>query len=322
MYHYVRDLPNSFYPEIKGLLTHDFIGQLEYLLKHYTIVSMEDCMKAFTDKKKLPKNACLLTFDDGLMDHYINVFPILSELDIKATFFPVIKPIYENIVLDVNKIHYILAKTKDLEYLINLIYEMLIPYRKSYNIPDDKTLFNKFALPYKRDSAEIMFIKRLLQQGLPKQVRNEICLNLFKELVSKNEKVFSKELYMNQYHLKHLIKSGMYIGGHTYEHEWLGKLSEEEQRYEIKKTYEFLTELYNKEPINWVMSYPRNNYNNTTISILKEYNCALGLTANVEIAKIDGELAFHIPRLAPNDIPYSKKSPMNEWTLKMRKIGS
>ena len=34
-YHYVRDLSDTDYPEIKGLLTSEFEGQLDYLSKYY-----------------------------------------------------------------------------------------------------------------------------------------------------------------------------------------------------------------------------------------------------------------------------------------------
>ena len=79
MYHYVRDFPNTKYPAIKGLLTNQFRGQLAYLKKHYTFVTIEDCLNSLYNETNLPANACLLTFDDGYIDHFVTVFPILNE---------------------------------------------------------------------------------------------------------------------------------------------------------------------------------------------------------------------------------------------------
>ena len=42
MYHYVRDLAKSEYPTIKGLDKALFVEQIEYLLKNYEPVCMEE----------------------------------------------------------------------------------------------------------------------------------------------------------------------------------------------------------------------------------------------------------------------------------------
>ena len=42
MYHYVRDLINSRYPDIKGLDIRSFKNQIEFIKKNYNIIKMED----------------------------------------------------------------------------------------------------------------------------------------------------------------------------------------------------------------------------------------------------------------------------------------
>ena len=76
MYHYVRDLKNSRYPNIKGLDVKLFREQLKYIQNHYKVIRMEDLISAFENNTKLPKNSILLTFDDGYKDHFDFVFPI------------------------------------------------------------------------------------------------------------------------------------------------------------------------------------------------------------------------------------------------------
>ena len=80
MYHFIRELPYTRYPKIKGLLTSEFKNQLSYIEKHYEFVTMEDCIQAVysDDAKSFPSNAVLLTFDDAYIDHYLTVFPILE----------------------------------------------------------------------------------------------------------------------------------------------------------------------------------------------------------------------------------------------------
>ena len=80
MYHYVREIKNSKYPDIKGLEISGFIRQLEYLIKEYTIICADQLIAYLNgDIKNLPKKPCLLTFDDGYKDHINYVLPELKK---------------------------------------------------------------------------------------------------------------------------------------------------------------------------------------------------------------------------------------------------
>ena len=69
MYHYVRDLKHSRYPEIKGLDVSLFRQQIEFMKAHFSIVTMEQVIDAVERKINLPENALLLTFDDGYAEN-------------------------------------------------------------------------------------------------------------------------------------------------------------------------------------------------------------------------------------------------------------
>jgi len=47
MYHYVRDLKHSRYPDIKGLDVSLFKDQIAYIKRHYTPVTMQEVIDAF-----------------------------------------------------------------------------------------------------------------------------------------------------------------------------------------------------------------------------------------------------------------------------------
>ena len=136
MYHYVRDLKNSRFPEIKGLDVDLFKEQIGYLEKNYHFVTAEQVIAAFKKEEKLPSKAVLLTFDDAYVDHYTNVFPILEHKKIQGCFYPPVKAITEHSVLDVNKIHFILAATPRDEFhlLLDKIKTLLIQYQEEYRL--------------------------------------------------------------------------------------------------------------------------------------------------------------------------------------------
>ena len=64
---------------IPGMLVKDFEAQLDDLSRQHTFISWPDLRAALQEQKPLPASACLLTFDDGVRDHYVNVFRILRD---------------------------------------------------------------------------------------------------------------------------------------------------------------------------------------------------------------------------------------------------
>lgn len=322
MYHYVRDLKNSRHPEIKGLQVEHFEEQLEHILKHYNVIRMEDLFAAVRGEKTFPKNSLLLTFDDGYVDHYQFVFPVLVRYGIQGSFFVPGKAIQEHRVLDVNKIHFILASVRDKKSLVKKIFSLLDKHRGEHKLESNETYYKKLAVKNRFDSAEVIFIKRLLQKGLPEKLRNSIVDTLFEKYVSKNEEDFSRELYMSTSQLKEMAKKGMYIGSHGWEHYWLDTLSPEHQEKEIKLSLEFLKSLGLGAAVGegmkeWAMCYPYGKSNDSLLGILKNYGCVVGLTTEVEIADLEKHHNLAFPRLDTNDLPKDKNAKPNDWTRKV-----
>lgn len=53
----------------------------------YTTLTMSELNDYIINNKEIPKKSILITFDDGYADNYVHAFPILKELDMKATIF-------------------------------------------------------------------------------------------------------------------------------------------------------------------------------------------------------------------------------------------
>jgi peptidoglycan/xylan/chitin deacetylase (PgdA/CDA1 family) len=315
MYHYVRDLKYSRYPDIKGLDISLFYEQIKYLKKHYQFITMEMLMDSIENNKSLPNKSILLTFDDAYSEHFNYVFPFLDKHKIQGSFFPPVKAITENKVLDVNKIHFILASENNKSKIISEIQNELDKFRKDYKLESFSFYFDKLAQTTRFDSADVIFIKRLLQVELEESLRKTITNNLFERIVGIDENSFSRELYMNTEQIQCLNRNGMYIGSHGYDHYWLGSLEQEKQKIEIEKALDFL-KIIGSDTKNWAMCYPYGNYNETTLKLLKEYDCKLALTTEVNIADIQKYNKYTLPRLDTNDLPKDIEASTNDWYLK------
>ena len=315
MYHFVRKLASSRYPEIKGLDVSDFEGQLRYIMRHYNVVRMEDVISGLADPDyKIPKNALLLTFDDGYADHFQNVFPLLQKFGVQGSFFPPARPILENIVLDVNKIHFLLATLDDLSPVIDSIESLILENGTELGFKSPSEYWSEFAHANRFDDAQTIYVKRMLQSGLPKKLRIRLTEQLFREYVSADEASFAQELYVSANELMEMREHGMYIGSHGYDHCWLNTISRSEQESEIRKSLEFLSSL-GCDTADWVMCYPYGGYNDSLIQLLRESGCCVGLTTNVAIADLDESNPMELERIDTNDLPKSPDAPASTWTI-------
>lgn len=319
MYHYVRDLKHSRYSEIKGLDINLFKEQIAFLNKNYNVVKMEDVIAASSGDEILPPHAALLTFDDAYSDHFNNVYPVLKNLNIQGSFYAPVKAITEHRVLDVNKIHFILASTPHdkMNALLNEIRLLLINYQEEYNLESYDFYYEKLAKSNRFDTADIIFIKRLLQVELPEELRKYMTNYLFEKIVDVEESTFSRELYMSLDQIKCMVNQGMHVGSHGYDHYWLGSLSKEKQEFEIEKSMDFI-ECIGGDINNWTICYPYGNYNQDTIDIIKSKGCKIGLTTSVSIASVGpgmGDNIYKLPRLDTNDLPKNAESLPNKWYL-------
>ena len=315
MYHYVRDLRHARYPEIKGLSKEDFEEQAQYIKKHYNVISGPELMDAIVEGAPLPPRPLILTFDDGYIDHFTEAFPVLDRENLPGCFFPPAKCILEHKVLDVNKIHFVLASTPEKRTLVEYIFKQIDENRSRYNLLTSAVYWEKLGTPSRFDPAEVIFCKRMLQRELPVELRQAIIDELFSRYVTTDEASFSRELYMTPDQLGMLHRHGMYVGSHGYDHFWLNTLSTQEQEREIDQSLAFLKSV-GSDIRRWIMCYPYGAYNESLLSVLKSRNCIIGLTTEVGLARLGEHNPLILPRLDTNDLPKDSNAEVNEWTVK------
>ena len=301
MYHYTRDLRHSRFPEIKGLDVESFRQQLEFFEKNFNVVRMEQVIEAVKGGTPLPENALLLTFDDGYIDNYTFAFPLLEEFGFQGSFFISGKTFTTHQLLDVNKIHYILASA-DIKKLVVDVKDKMDYYRgNEYDYPPTEELWNQYAKDGRFDGKDTVFVKRMLQTVLPERLRNRISSDLFEKYVGVTEEQLAYEIYMTPDQVRMMKRHGMFFGVHGYDHYWLGNLSPKQMREDISKGLEVMDEFINRKE--WVMNYPYGNYNEDVLNYVEERGACLGLTTEARIAEIGKDRALLLPRFDCNDFP-------------------
>jgi len=90
MYHYILDTELA--KKDKRITTPEaFEQQMRFLkVNDYNVISLEEFSVYLREKKRVPRNTAVLTFDDGHLDNYVNAYPILKKYGLKATMFVIV----------------------------------------------------------------------------------------------------------------------------------------------------------------------------------------------------------------------------------------
>jgi peptidoglycan/xylan/chitin deacetylase (PgdA/CDA1 family) len=315
MYHYVRRLAHARFPRLPALDVSAFIGQIEYIRRHYTPVALADLVAAAGGDCKLPKRAIALTFDDGYREHYRDVFRILGARDIPGAFFPATSSLVDRSVLDVNKIQFVIATAPAADALVDAIDDAVVRAADR----DDVRMLAEYRSdgwkPVRYDTAAVSYVKYMLQGALPADLRSALVNELFARFVSSDERAFADDLYFTVDEAREMADAGMTIGCHADRHVTLTSLTRDGQAREIDGALRVLDAIgRQRDPL--VFSYAKGAYDEASLDLLRARHCVLAVTNRPDIATLSPEAMLTLPRLDTNHLPSTSSAPPGEWTLK------
>ncbi len=286
MFHDIRNLENTIYPErynLKSFLNEEqFKFQVDKIRNKYKIVSSLDIKNI--DIKNDNNDYAILTFDDGLSDHY-NVYKYLKSLKLSGTFLVPKMSVVENKVMNTHKIQFILASTNE----ITIKDEIL-------NLFDNKDeIWEEYSTTkWKKNwwSKEMIFITNFLRRYKDDKIDNYQLTNyLFDKFVTKDEFNFSKDFYLNEKNIEEMSNNGMIIGGH-------GDISEnllliDNYKLDIDESKKFISNYSNE----FVFSYPNGGYNEDIKNYMNDIKCSISYTIKpYTITELDDLDYLEFPR--------------------------
>ncbi|MBS8267425.1 polysaccharide deacetylase [Halomonas litopenaei] len=306
MYHYVRPLAGSRYPRLKALELAAFRAQLDHLERHYRPVTMEQVIAAWRGQQTLPEQAVLLSFDDGYRDHLEHVLPELERRGLQGSFFPCTGTLRDGLILDVNKIQFVLASVASTAELLPALARALDKRRERHGLGTyediHRRVYHRLSRQGRFDDPDTLFFKRLLQRELPFEVRHDVIDELFARFVSTDQRAFAEMLYLSDAEVRQLHEAGMHIGCHGDQHFWFDSLTPEQQGRDLEVS---LAHLRNLGVLgdDWVMCYPYGGVDEALLGRLRQLGCAAGLTVASRQADPARDDPLLLPRLDTNDLP-------------------
>jgi peptidoglycan/xylan/chitin deacetylase (PgdA/CDA1 family) len=275
MYHYVRDLPRTRYPRIKGMLLNDFDQQVRALSDEFEMASIESCLEYLSGRYSPRRDLCLLTFDDGLKEHFRDVTPILADRGIQGVFSVVTSCLEEHRVVPVHMNHFLMAELDFAEYRSALMDAL----RECASVPDIASNIDPMLArrTYPWDDPEVASFKYFFNFVLEPGERDVAVARLFDRYISP-EFEFAEELYLSWSEAREMQEAGMSIGGHTHLHRPLSSLSERELERDLKTSTELLRRNLRPQQ-HWPFCYPygkSDSFSPAAVALLKQlgFDCA------------------------------------------------
>jgi len=291
MYHDVRDLDETIFPkryELRSFLRKKaFLNQIEYIKNNYTIIKSNEILNL--DLHKAKENFAVLTFDDGLLDHYW-VFNELKKQNVPATFCIPVLPVTKSHIIDSHAIQFIIASAGE-ERLVNY----LLKSESGFSKPLIFAHYSQTSWKKNWWSKEMIFITNYLRSKNYTSI-----LDLFKKFVSKDIDLFCKKLYLSVPHIEEMANHKlMTIAGHN---------STSTNYIKLKNSFEdidSMTQFLNRYSDKLMLSYPNGGYNDMILRKLREDNYKIGFTTEPKtISDLDEYDSLLFPRYdAPQKLP-------------------
>jgi hypothetical protein len=245
MYHYVRDDGDiaAGASRIPGLSVPAFTAGLDELARHYTFVDWPAVRAHFLEQQPLPENAALLTFDDGVCDHYLNVFPLLRQRGLSGLFFALARQPGEGHVLPI-RLHFLLAALGPTG-LRAAVWEGL-------NM-GQQALYADAEQRYERrwPGNAVNVLKGCLQRELCGQI-DTLLGELYATHVG-DESAEAARYYLSAEQVREMAAGGMHFGGHSRSHPWFDFIGREQRQAEIAASAVWLSGV---QAGPWAFAYP------------------------------------------------------------------
>lgn len=290
MYHYVRDPGDRCEggTGIPGLGVAQFEAQVAELARRHAIIAWPDLRAFLLDGRPLPASACLLTFDDGVLDHYFNVFPVLRARGLSGLFFALARP--DGAALTVgHKLHFLLPVLTG-PGLREALWPQLDAAQQARFLQAERRYAAQFDAGAPDGPTNVL--KAILQRDLSAAVE-PLLSALFERWIGSELEV-ARHYYLTRPQIEAMAAGGMHFGGHSRSHPWFDWIDPAAQAGEIAASAGWLRDI---EAGPWAFAYPYGGLSPSAPALLAAHGFAAAFTTRAQarhaepyfIGRFDGE---------------------------------
>lgn len=242
-----------------------FYEHASYFKSRFQVTGLPELLEHVESGKPLTGFRTMITFDDGYIDHYQNVFPILRSLGLPALFFLPTSYIDTSRVPWWDQIAHLLRRCRNQSI--------------SLDYPEPCTL----ALDEASLEESIRQVLRLYKSSAVRDTERFFEM-LERECGVPRLEIADPPLFLTWEHAREMLAGGMHIGSHTHSHRTLSNLSDEGQVEELRKSRELLERHLHTSLVSLAIpSGAQHSFNGSTERALREtrYQVAFSLYGGV-----------------------------------------
>ena len=208
-YHYIR--PDDDDTCLLGTSQSEFEAHLIELGREYEYVSLEQVYDYYHQGVvSWERPGLLITFDDGLDDHYAAA-QILAEHGIQAAFYIPTCILEERLPANPIIIHYALSRYR--------ISGFLAAYRAALDANElSRDLYDVIILPEDDSWSVIRKIKQRTKYDLGYKNSRAVLLHIYHHQLMAADHEIMETMHLNEQQIAEMISMGHHIGAHSYSH--------------------------------------------------------------------------------------------------------
>ena len=273
---------NNGLPSI-SIAVNNFNLLIKFLKKHYHIISVEEYLTSIENRKKLPRNSMILTFDDGYKEVLDYALPRLGKFKLPAVLFVPTRVIDEGGCFWWDVLYLLCSNSPNIQF-----------DKKDLIAPSVSNYLNKIdSRPSSSRSKEIYdLIENLL--NCPEETRLKVVKYIFEIYENMDAKPILAPTVLKWEDVKKLHASQVEIGSHTISHRFLSTVAEQEVRDDLAGSKKKLENVLNSKVR--CFAYPGGRYNDKIVEMVEAAGYTCAFTTNPGVNSID-ENPYQLKRI-------------------------
>jgi len=193
----------------------DFEKHVRYFVRRYRILSLDEVVDTIRAGKQLPRNAVIVTFDDGYADNFAAA-EILQRYKASGTFYLTVNCIARVEPFWLFEVNYLILKSKNSSLRLQV---------------HGRQIELSLANATQKNLAIREVVKMLKSNN--RAVRETVREQMRQQLADENYREAADHVMLTWEQVRHMLQNGMSIGGHTLTHLNLPNADPDDARDEI-----------------------------------------------------------------------------------------
>ena len=274
---YHRVLPSdskdiSFIQPGMYVTTETFEKHMAFIAQNYKIMRLMDVVNAPS-----PKNACIVTFDDGWADNYIYALPIIKRYGIPATIFLTTNMVGKSEWPWPDRLSYYIQSVPESEFI------------RSWT-----TIIQETGLKYQHESYRyrdrIGFKENIIDFAKSLETHTLIALmeNVDKIMTNQKRDLMKMRSWLTWDEVQEMKKSDITFGSHSHNHHILNRIPLNQAQEEVETSRRILSDKTGS--VATMFCYPNGGFNDEIVRIVS--NAGYRIAVTTKPGSINGSSSF------------------------------